>query len=58
MHNSIRHRIILNIFSTGEMPVLPREIPVFLLLGYGGYLYFLTKRNTVTPQSEPHEEKH
>jgi len=50
--------IILNMFCTGEMPVLPREIPVFLLLGYGGYLYFLTKRNESTPHVEVHEEKH
>lgn len=50
--------LILNIFCTGEMPVLPREIPIFLLLGYGGYLYFLTKRNALTPHVEINDKEH
>lgn len=35
--------IILTLNSSGGPPVLPWEIPVFMLLGYGGYLFFIAK---------------
>ncbi|UCH58045.1 MAG: hypothetical protein JSV18_03890 [Candidatus Bathyarchaeota archaeon] len=36
--------IILNIFSVGEAVYLPFEVPVFLLIAYVGYLYFVSRR--------------
>ena len=35
--------IILNIFSEGNNVILPKEVPIFLLLSYIGYLFFISR---------------
>ena len=54
--------VILNLFNTNQRAFLPIEVPVFLLLAYMSYLYFISRR---TSQAEkrgaddgyPHEAK-
>ena len=45
--------IILHLFSGDGAVLLPREIPVFLLLAYIGYLIFISRR----PKKETAEER-
>jgi len=40
--------VILNLFSTNQGAVLPIEVPVFLLLAYVSYLYFISRSPAVT----------
>jgi Ca2+/Na+ antiporter len=40
--------IILNMFCTTDGIILPREVPIFLLIAYASYLYFIGRR----PQEE------
>jgi Ca2+/Na+ antiporter len=35
--------VILNIFADGGGVYLPREVPIFLLLSYAGYLFFVSR---------------
>jgi Ca2+/Na+ antiporter len=39
--------VILNLFSTNQGATLPVEVPVFLLLAYISYLYFISRRPDV-----------
>jgi len=48
--------IILNLNCVPEQVILPREIPIFQLLAYGGYLYFLSKTPRVASKLEKHDE--
>ncbi|MBD3205525.1 hypothetical protein GF319_04160 [Candidatus Bathyarchaeota archaeon] len=48
--------IILSLNCVPEQVLLPREIPIFQLVAYGGYLYFLSKTPRLTPNHETHEE--
>jgi Ca2+/Na+ antiporter len=38
--------MILNIFSTEQGVLLPIEVPIFLLLAYISYLYFISRKQT------------
>jgi Ca2+/Na+ antiporter len=38
--------VILNLFSTGNAAYLPIEVPIFLLIAYASYLYFISRRQT------------
>jgi Ca2+/Na+ antiporter len=37
--------IILNIFADGGSVFLPREVPLFLLISYAGYLFFVSQHH-------------
>jgi Ca2+/Na+ antiporter len=39
--------IILNLFNAGYGAVLPIEVPIFLILTYLGYLYFISKKKNI-----------
>jgi Ca2+/Na+ antiporter len=43
--------VILNLFNTNQRAVLPIEVPVFLLLAYVSYLYFISR----SPQVSEHK---
>ena len=57
--------VILNIFSVNQGAVLPIEVPIFLLLAYVSYLYFIYRKPSVSEHKaaedgyphgeEPHE---
>jgi Ca2+/Na+ antiporter len=52
--------MILNIFSTTEGVILPIEVPIFLLLAYVGYIFFLSRKKNnekveINRESEPSE---
>jgi len=38
--------VILNLFSTGNAAYLPIEVPIFLLIAYASYLYFISRGQT------------
>ena len=40
--------VILNLFNGGAAVFLPKEVPIFLLLAYVGYLYFVSRGHTET----------
>jgi Ca2+/Na+ antiporter len=40
--------VILNLFNADQSAVLPIEVPVFLLLAYASYLYFISRSPEVT----------
>jgi Ca2+/Na+ antiporter len=40
--------VILNLFNANQSAVLPIEVPVFLLLAYASYLYFISQSPEVT----------
>lgn len=42
--------VILNLFNANQMAFLPIEVPIFLLIAYGSYLYFISR-------STAHSEK-
>lgn len=42
--------VILNLFNSNQMAFLPIEVPIFLLIAYGSYLYFISR-------STAHSEK-
>ncbi len=46
--------IILNIFSANQGVILPIEIPIFLLLAYFSYIYFIS-RGSVEKREEAYE---
>lgn len=52
--------LILNIFSTDQGVILPIEVPIFLLLAYGSYLYFISRKQTTRTsdalKSKEHQE--
>jgi Ca2+/Na+ antiporter len=48
--------VILNIFSSGDGTFLPVEVPVFLLLAYGSYIYFVSRRPAHTELESAQDE--
>jgi Ca2+/Na+ antiporter len=48
--------VILNIFSSGDGAFLPVEVPVFLLLAYGSYIYFVSRRPAHTELESAQDE--
>ncbi len=50
--------VILNIFSSNRSATLPIEVPIFLLLAYLSYLYFISTHDHGGPQGGSHEEAH
>ena len=49
--------VILSINCAPEQLLLPREVPIFQLFAYGGYLYFLSKTPRNNQIHETHEGK-
>jgi len=56
--------VILNLFNANQMAFLPIEVPIFLLIAYGSYLYFISRSTAQSekdaddgypPGSEPHK---
>jgi Ca2+/Na+ antiporter len=48
--------VILNLFNGGAAVFLPKEVPIFLLLAYVGYLFFVSRGHTeIHIESERHE---
>jgi Ca2+/Na+ antiporter len=48
--------IILNVFSTGGPVILPFEVPLFLLLSYLGYLFFISRGHSHQTLEHQHSE--